>query len=607
VGRTRSRLAVLAALVTVALSVAGCVSMPTAGPVQSYPVTQAAEAQNQLYVQIQPQPPRPDWNPQQIVQGFLTASASFGSYSGIAKEYLTPQERAAWNPFWSAIVYKSGPNVQGPVYTSPKGKAKDTATVQVTGKVQAYLKGNGGSYSVPSASTPDQSGTPQTSFSLVKLNGQWRISVAPRELLLTIDSFQNDYQPTKLYFFDPAGKILVPDPVYVPLQAGGPRLLITGLVNDLISPPKDWLSGGATRTAFPPGTKISEVTIYGPTAIINLGGAIAKTSKSSLTEVMQQVSSQLLWTLLSATQSGQAVQSVEVELDGKPWIPPKAQGNPVQQLHVSSRYNPANGPSLPVFYAIDKAGYLTRRASTHARPVPLVHIGTNFDQIAVSPSGKYVAALRGEVLYTAALGDPLVKRGTGYLAISWDNSDQLWASTQTQIFMLRGAANPRQPLGQPVPVQVVDPYRLGTSFPYTELRVAPDGVRVALISGDSALRFGAIDVQQEGLRADQVKITITLSQVADQPASGLFIGLNWYGADSVITLTDDGPAVTEYPVSGASATPIPADTDLQSITASFNHPLIASLPRGQMVELTGANLNGAWMPLGGGYAPSYPG
>ena len=86
-------------------------------------------------------------------------------------------------------------------------------------------------------------------------------------------------------------------------------------MNDLISPPKDWLSGGATKTAFPAGTKISGVTIDGVTAIIDLGGTIAKTSKASLTEVMQQVSSQLLWTLLGATQSGQAVQSVEVEAE----------------------------------------------------------------------------------------------------------------------------------------------------------------------------------------------------------------------------------------------------------------------------------------------------
>ena len=114
-------------------------------------------------------------------------------------------------------------------------------------------------------------------------------------------------------------------------------------------------------------------------------------------------------------------------------------------------------------------------------------------------------------------------------------------------------------------------------------------------------------MQQEGLRAGQVSITITLSQVQDSPVSGFFTpgGLTWYGSDSVITLTDEGPAVTEYPVSGAPYTPIPADTDLQSITASYNHPLIASLPHGQMVE--DVSLQGAWMPIDGGTAPAYPG
>jgi hypothetical protein len=600
VARTRRLLGVLAALAAVALSVTGCVSMPTAGPVQSYPVTQAAESQNQLYVHIQPQRPHAGWSPQQIVEGFLTASASFGNSSDIAKEYLTPQERKTWNPFWSAMVYKSGPNVKDAVYTSPK---KDRATVQITGKVQANLTGNG-SYSVSSASAPDQAAISQPSFSLVKLNGQWRIENAPQELLLTSDSFQNDYQPTKLYFFDPAGKILVPDPVYVPLQVRGPGDLITGLVKDLISPPKDWLSGGATKTAFPSGTKISDVTIDGVAAIINLTGTIAKTSQSPNSQVMQQVSSQLLWTLLSATQSGQAVQSVQVEVDGKPWDPPKAQDNSYQQLQ-SSTYKPANGPSLPLFYAIDKAGYLTKRASTQAKPAPITHIGTGFQEIAVSSSGKYLAALRDNVLYTATVGHPLVKRGSGYLAISWDNSDQLWATTQTQIVMFRGAANPKQPLGQPVPVSVNDPFTQGPSYPFTQLQVAPDGVRVALISAGGELRFGAIAVQQEGLRPGQASIKITLSQVKDFPVSGLFTGLSWYGADSVITLTDEGPAVTDYPVSGAAATPIPAETDLQSITASYGHPLIASLPNGHMVADN--SLQGAWVPIDGGTAPAYPG
>ena len=45
---------------------------------------------------------------------------------------------------------------------------------------------------------------------------------APPYLLLTSDSFQYDYQLRNLYFFDPTDSYLVPDPVYVPLQATPP-------------------------------------------------------------------------------------------------------------------------------------------------------------------------------------------------------------------------------------------------------------------------------------------------------------------------------------------------------------------------------------------------
>ena len=83
---------------------------------------------------IQPQQPADGWDPKQIVQGFLTASASFGNYSYIAREYLTPQEAKDWNPFWSAIVYKSCPNVENPVYSSLHGTKAGEATVQVPGR-----------------------------------------------------------------------------------------------------------------------------------------------------------------------------------------------------------------------------------------------------------------------------------------------------------------------------------------------------------------------------------------------------------------------------------------------------------------------------------------
>ncbi len=206
-GRPASRpvLAALAALVVAALAATGCVSMPTGGPVLSYPVTQGPDAQNQPYVQIQPQPPGAGWTPSQIVQGFLTASANFGNYPQVAKQYLTPDEQKTWDPYWSAVVYKTGPNVTAPVYPST-AKNPTTATVKITGAIQANLQGNG-NYSVPSASAPGGSPDTPQPFKLAKVGGQWRISSAPQELLLTSNSFANDYQLRNLYFFDPLDQV----------------------------------------------------------------------------------------------------------------------------------------------------------------------------------------------------------------------------------------------------------------------------------------------------------------------------------------------------------------------------------------------------------------
>jgi hypothetical protein len=594
----RPLLAAAAALVA-ALGAAGCVSMPSGGAVQSYPITQATDAQDQPDVQIVPQPPGANWAPIQIVQGFLTASASFGTHRKVALQYLTPQESVTWNPSWSAIVYSKGPDVEDTPAASAPGKNASTVTVQISGQEQAYLKAYG-SYSVTSASAPDESPAAQQSFQLVKLDGQWRISDAPPELLLTSDSFANDYEQRNLYFFDPTGRYLVPDPVYVPLRSSELAGLMAGLVHDLISPPKDWLSGGATKTALPLGTKIS-VTVSGVIAVVNLtGSAISKAG----TEAMQDISSQLLWTLsggqLTGT-SGQTVQSVEVEVNGNPWDPPGSQGNPVQQVQ-DSKINPPSG-ATPVFYYVDDDGYLNRRSGAQGKPVRVEQIGARYSQVAVSPDGRYLAALRDGTLYTGLIGGDLARRGSGYVAISWDVNDDLWASAGDQIVVFRGAATTRQPLGQQVPVDVVSSDGIrDVSVPFTALRVAPDGVRVAVVTGGntSTLTFGAIS----GVQGANPQIT--LSQVQLSPLnSTTFTGVTWYGPDDVITLADPGPVATEYPVSGGTATSIPVDQEQTSVSASSGNLLIAGVSGGHIAA--DDSLTGAWMLLGSGSNAAYPG
>jgi hypothetical protein len=593
-------LAVLATLAVAAFA-AGCVSMPGGGPVLSYTVTQGAGAQGQPFPQMYLPPPGNGWKPEQIVQGFLTASASFADGQQLAREYLTPQFSRAWHPNWSATVFSNGPVVRPAVYhgAGPRQEAR----VVVTGTVQANLYGSG-SYAVPRAKS--QAGPVPFTFTLVRDNGQWRISSAPPVLLLTSDLFKDAYQLRNLYFFDPADHSLVPDPVYVPLRAT-PADLMNGLVNDLITPPRDWLSRGATNTAFPPGTKLlGDVTLDGGTASVDLGGAIAKIPARAVTQVMQQVSAQLWWTLSGSGQGGPAVQSIQVSVNGKPWLPPDSEENPVQHQVL---YSPPAGANS-VFYYLDGAGNLWSRDGAQAKPVKVAYIGPGYSQIAVSPDRRYLAALRDGSLFIGPVRGPLSKReGTGYTTMSWDPAGNLWATTAGQIVMLRGAANPGQSQGQPVDVTVVNSDGITPAAgPFTALRVAPDGVRVAIIGSGTDLDFGAI-VWEPGARARQAVIKIMLSPFSvSGTGATTFSAVTWYGPDNVITLGGPGDALTEYPVDGGTSTSLPAEPHIQSITASSGAALIAGLERGGIAA--DASLSGSWMSVPGattGISPVYPG
>jgi hypothetical protein len=598
-GRLRGLAPVLLVVALLAL-LAGCISEPSGGPVISYSMTQGPGGQSQPLPQIIAQPPAAGWSPKQIVTGFLAASASFAGGQRIAREYLTTKENRAWTPNWSAHVYSSGPDVQ-PATVTGTGSGR-MAKVTVGGSVQAVLTGTGG-YLAPSASaTGGAPGGPPT-FRLQKVGGQWRISDAPSYLVLTSYSFQYDYQLRNLYFFDPTTSDLVPDPVYVPLQATTASLM-DGLVYDLINPPGDWLSRGATSTSFPKKTTIiGDVTLNGGTAAVNLGGAITKLASDN--KLMQQVSAQLLYTLIPSGGSGPAVQSVQLSVNGKPWSPLDSDFNPVQQLH-QSKYAPANGASSQ-FYYVDGAGDLLSRASSVSKPVKVAHIGTGYTQIAVSRDKQYVAAVKNGSLFTGRTVGPLVRRaGDGYSQLSWDPVDDLWATTGGQIVMLSGAASPSQQAGKPIAVSVVNSDGTTQNVgPFTGLRVAPDGVRVAIIVGGNDLDFGAF-VPLDNARPGQAAVQIVLSQFYVSVPSATFTSVTWYGPDNVIALRDPGPQLTEYPVDGGSSTSIPAQPHMSWITASFGSPLIAGLPRDAMAA--NASLSNSWMQLTGtGNSAVYPG
>ena len=94
------------------------------------------------------------------------------------EQYLTPREQQGWNPSWSAIVYKDGPERQRHATATAcrREEPEDGDTCGSPAGVQASLQGYG-SYSVPSASAAGGSPDAPPSFDA----GQGRRPVADLE------------------------------------------------------------------------------------------------------------------------------------------------------------------------------------------------------------------------------------------------------------------------------------------------------------------------------------------------------------------------------------------------------------------------------------------
>ena len=624
----RPLLALLAALTT-ALAVTGCVSIPNAGPVLSYPVTQQTGSQNGQNLQFTTQLPGSSWTPPEIVSGFLIAAAA--NQNQVARAYMTPAAGKNWDPsLATTYVYQDQPNVSNSVPTpaaaqpsaaagktgngGKKGKTAKrpppTVTVVVSGKIQAILSPRRGTYAVSSASGSNSSG-PQN-FTLQKTDDGWRISASPNALLLTQAQFADDYDLTDLYFFDPNFRYLVPDPVYVPLQASA-STLTSQLVGYLKSPPGDWLADGATETAFPAGTNVT-ASLSDTVATVSITGTISKAQRA-------EISSQLLWTLVGSGQVGSKVKAVALIVNGKSYYPSGAPGNPVQVL-AQAGFGPATGASTtaagqPVYYlGTDGDVYSTQvgGAGVAGRQTLVAKVGAGFRQIAVSADGKYLAALRNGELYMGPLHGPLVRQqGSGYATLSWGPTDNLWTTTgaNEQIFVFRAVAAPDSRQAGPIAVTVTNGLSVVAGDPYTALQVAPDGVRVAMILNADQLAFGAI-VWQPGTGPSLGSVRIQLSPFTVDDSDSGFDLVTWYGADNVITLGGPDSTQTEYPVNGGTPTSQMLSQSVESITATPGQALIAGIAKDEMIEAS--NLTGGWPTITTsagtpvkGISPTYPG
>jgi Lipoprotein LpqB beta-propeller domain/Sporulation and spore germination len=632
-------------LAAVVAAVAGCVGMPSNGPAVEFSASPQSSAPEGNLVGVVPSGPQPGENPTQIVQGFLTASASYPSYS-VALEYLTSSAVKTWNPSFAVTVFS---NLTVPHWVlGPKAgrNGGQQALVPVSGAVQACFNGSGQYVSAQCQGLPSGA----WNANLVKLNGQWRITNPPNSRMLPSSVFSLFYKAQDLYFFDPPqDQVLVPDPVFVPLGATVSQL-VANLVSALAQDPKTpWLAG-ATDTELPPGTRVQQVTTDGSTAIVNLGGDVAKAS----TKQLQLFAAQLVWTLTGSPPSPLSIQAVMLERNGRPWAPTSAPcpGGPTPGLQQTQAayecFDPY--PSSPAsFYYVDRGQSWARCGSQAFGKqgfigvvVPVVGRTGSFSSqrcdhttgsvhegyaglpalqpqslpavsmAAVSPDGKYLAIVtagKGYVYIGSLSGraasfprTPRLNQG-GVTALSWDRNDNLWVAQSGNIAMLPPAGK-----GE---IQVAFD---GT---VSDLSVAPDGVRIAFIAQPfgapsreivlAAIGGGGQSSVQPGPAGTRLSIRsfASVGPNLSDPSS-----LAWYDADDLIVVADaptTGNALWEAPVDGQQAQLQVSPPNVTSITASGDQNVLVAGVSGNNLFVS-TSLEGQWYQLGEqGAEPAYPG
>ena len=154
--------------------------------------------------------PQPGWTPEQVVSGFLLASASFAHDHATAREYLTPGASRLWRPGAQVTILASTPSVYQ--QTGRFSGQGNQASVEVSWQELATLDSQ---WAVHGPRLGGAAG--QQAFTLEKVNGQWRIDDMPstggskvsHELLLPAALFRLDYAPRNLYFYaQPGGQLL---------------------------------------------------------------------------------------------------------------------------------------------------------------------------------------------------------------------------------------------------------------------------------------------------------------------------------------------------------------------------------------------------------------
>ncbi|MCW2767908.1 MAG: hypothetical protein JWO11_3867 [Nocardioides sp.] len=472
---------------------AGCIRLPESGPVVDAGST--SDVATEPGMNYDPPPPQVGDSATDIVRGFLNAMTATPIQQKPAREFLTTDAQAAWNPGLETITY--------PGTLTPRGESQ----VSVTLTDADHLDSRGawqGALPVENQNL---------SFPMKREeNGEWRIDAAPNALIVPETWFENHFRQVSLYFFDPTSTVLVPEPVFV--QNG--EQLATTLVAGLLRGPGPGLSR-VSQSLLPAEPVELSVPFSDGVASITLGGEAAQPPPEDVRPMLAQ----LAWTLRQEP----TIRSFRLTI-----------GNQVVQLpgaitefsvDEGAEYDPTGLRSSSLLYGL-RDGLLVSGSADSLTPVagPLGRrdvgvrsIGVNLDATtvgAIAADGRSV--LMAPVRDTADKVTQVVSGATNLLKPTWDLHDRMWLVDRTS----SGAQVSYLENGKPHSLDVP--------------RLSGRDVKRFLVSRDGSR---LVAVVHRGDRGDEFLVSrisydATGHVLAALPASRLF----WEGGRSLLQVRD---------------------------------------------------------------------
>ena len=550
-------------LIFLALPLIACGSIPTQSAIKEGANLGAVSAGS--IVRVIASSPEPGMSPEEIVSGFLNASASSDNDFKIAREYLIPELRNFWQPTQQINVY------EGP------GRLNSLQDNTVIFSAPLYSTVDDKSRLILSA--PDAQLIQE--FNLIQVDNQWRINLKNDNLLISKTDLNRSFTSYPLWFPDTSLRTLVPDHVVLPRSMTGNA---TRLMQLLLGGPGEYLTGGV-KSAFPIGTTlaINSVPVTGGLATVSLNEAVLGAEPF----MRELISAQIVKTLSSV----QEISSVRINVGSQSLIVPNTPFR--QSISLWDKFSPDFGRTNDAL-AIENGKIVKLTSASNELISESFFNSERWFAAVENREGNVLAAVNSErtrivVENTTTSG---VKRssvvGQGFRTPKTDIFGAVWVTGINQVSVIQNSKLIN------VSIAEIDKQNIIDVIP------SPDGVRVAVIANTffgSELRLGTI-VRDE----QSIKINYLRKVVRD----GFGVSnATWQDEITLLYLDSSQDLVNINAVdtfTGLSKT-LYSESGVTSIAGIAKKPLFLSLESSVIAE----RVSGSWVERGNLINPTYPG